>query len=267
MSDLELPAIGLGTSGMTGDECVESVRAALETGYRHIDTAQMYDNEPAVGAGIRLADVDREDVVLASKVHPENLAYEDAKRTARESLVRLDVDTLDMLYVHWPTDAYEPEETLRAMDELHAEGVTRHVCVSNFTPELLDEAREILDAAIGAHQVECHPLLPQDELRAYAAEDGHTVAGYAPLGQGKIFDVPELQDVAERHSTSPAAVCLAWAVEKEALMPIPKASSTEHLEANIAATDLELTDEDMATIDGIEEERRLIDPDRAAWNQ
>ncbi|MEF8859426.1 MAG: aldo/keto reductase [Halolamina sp.] len=267
MSDLALPAIGLGTSGMTGDECVESVRAALETGYRHIDTAQMYDNEPAVGAGIRLADVDREDVVLASKVHPENLAYEDAKRTAEESLVRLGVDRLDMLYVHWPTNAYEAEETLRAMDELHDAGVTRHVCVSNFTPELLDEARDILDADIAANQVECHPLLPQDELRADAAEDGHTLVGYAPLGQGKIFDVPELQQVAERHSTSPAAVCIAWAIRKDALVPIPKASTEEHLEANVAASRLELTDEDMATIDGIEEQRRLIDPDRAAWNQ
>jgi len=266
MSDL-LPDIGLGTSGMTGDECVESVRAALETGFRHVDTAQMYDNEPAVGAGIRLAAVDRDDVILASKIHPENLAADDAKRTAEESLTRLGVDTLDMLYVHWPTGAYEAEETLPALDELHEEGVTRTVCVSNFTPELLDEAREILDADIAAHQVECHPLLPQEELRDYAAEHGHALVGYCPLGQGKIFDVPELQEVAERHDTSPAAVCLAWAVEKEALIPIPKASTEEHLEANWEATTLELTDEDIATIDSIEEERRLVDPDRAAWNR
>jgi 2,5-diketo-D-gluconate reductase B len=267
MSDFELPAIGLGTSGMTGDECVESVRSALDMGYRHVDTAQMYDNEPAVGAGLRLADVEREDIVLASKVHPENLAAADAKRTARESLVRLGVDTMDMLYVHWPTNAYEPEKTLPAMDELFDEGVMRHLCVSNFTPELLDQARDILDADIAAHQVECHPLLPQDELREYAVDHGHTLVGYCPLGQGKIFDVPELQEVAQRHDTSPAAVCLAWAVEKEALVPIPKASSVEHLEANWEATKLDLTDEDVATIDGIEEERRLIDPDRAAWNQ
>jgi len=266
MSDL-LPDIGLGTSGMTGDECVESVRAALETGFRHVDTAQMYDNEPAVGAGIRLSAVDRDEVVLASKIHPENLAYDDAKRTAKESLTRLGVDRLDMLYVHWPTGAYEAEETLPALDELHEEGVTRTVCVSNFTPELLDEAREILDADIAAHQVECHPLLPQEELREYAAEHGHTLVGYCPLGQGKIFDVPELQEVAERHDTSPAAVCLAWAVEKEALIPIPKASTEEHLEANWEATTLELTDEDIATIDSIEKDRRLVDPDRAAWNR
>lgn len=267
MSDLDLPDIGLGTSGMHGDECVESVRTALETGYRHVDTAQMYDNEPAVGAGLRLAAVDREDVVLATKVHPDNLGHDDAVRTAEESLIRLGVDAVDMLYVHWPTSAYDPEETLRALDELREAGVTRHVCVSNFTPELLDEARDLLESPIAAHQVECHPLLPQEELREYAANHGHTVVGYCPLGQGDIFDVPELQQVAEKHDTSEASVSLAWAMAKESLVPIPKSSSEEHIRANWAARDLELDEEDLATIDGIEEERRLVDPDAAPWNQ
>lgn len=267
MSDLDLPDIGLGTSGMKGDECVESVRTALESSYRHVDTAQMYDNEPAVGAGLRLADVSRDDVILASKVHPDNLAYEDAKRTAQESLVRLGVDAVDMLYVHWPTSGYEAGETLRAMDELREEGVTEHVCVSNFTPELLDEARDLLDAPIAAHQVECHPLLPQDELREYASRHGHTLVGYCPLGQGDIFDVPELQQVAEKHDTSEASVCLAWAIAQDALVPIPKSSSDEHIRANWDARSLELDEEDLSTLDGIEEERRLVDPDAAAWNQ
>ncbi|GAB7013177.1 aldo/keto reductase [Halolamina salina] len=264
---LDLPDIGLGTSGTKGHECADAVATALDAGYRFVDTAQMYDNEPAVGAGIRLSEVDREDVVLASKILPDNLGYEDAKRTGRESLDRLGVDELDLLYVHWPTGAYDPEESLRALQELHDEGVTRNVAVSNFTPELLDEAREILDADIAAHQVECHPLLPQDELREYAAEHGHTLVGYCPLGQGDIFDTPELQAVADRHDTTPAAVCIAWAVETEALVPIPKSATPEHIRANLEAASLDLTEEDMATIDGIEERRRLVDPDGAAWNQ
>ncbi|GAB7093619.1 aldo/keto reductase [Halolamina litorea] len=266
MSDIDLPDIGFGTSGATGDDCVESVRTALDAGYRFLDTAQMYDNEPAVGAGMRLADVDRDDVVLASKILPDNLGYEDAKRTSEESLKRLDVDAVDLLYVHWPTGAYDPEESLRALDELHEAGVARSVGVSNFTPELLDEAREILDADITAHQVECHPLFPQDELRAYADDHGHTLVGYCPLGQGEIFDTPELQTVADRHDTSVAAVCLAWAMEK-GVVPIPQSTDPEHIRANYEATALELTDEDVATIDGIEDEERLIDPDAAAWNQ
>ncbi|MFW5948506.1 MAG: aldo/keto reductase, partial [Halolamina sp.] len=202
-----------------------------------------------------------------SKILPDNLGYADAKRTSYESLDRLGVDELDLLYVHWPTSAYDPEKSLRALQELHDEGVTRNVAVSNFTPALLDEASEILDADIAAHQVECHPLFPQDELRAYAAKHGHTVVGYCPLGQGEIFDTPELQEVAERHDTTPAAVCLAWAVAKEALVPIPQSTDPAHIRANVEATELELTDEDVATIDAIETEERLIDPDSAAWNQ
>jgi len=115
--------------------------------------------------------------------------------------------------------------------------------------------------------VECHPLLPQDELREYAAEHGHTLVGYCPLGQGEIFDTPELQAVAERHDTTPAAVCIAWAVEKDALVPIPKSATAEHIRANDEASHLDLTEEDMAAIDGIDEKRRLIDPDSAAWNR
>jgi 2,5-diketo-D-gluconate reductase B len=226
----------------------------------------MYDNEPAVGAGIRLSEVDRDEVVLASKILPDNLGYEDAKRTSEESLDRLGVDAVDLLYVHWPTSAYDPEESLRALQELHDEGVARNVAVSNFTPELLDEARGILDADIAAHQVECHPLFPQNELRAYADEHDHTLVGYCPLGQGEIFDTPELQDVAERHDTTPAAVCIAWAVEK-GVVPIPQSTDADHIRANLGATDLDLTEADVATIDGIEDEERLIDPDAAAWNQ
>ena len=279
---LDLPDIGFGTSGAKGHDCADATRTALDAGYRFVDTAQMYDNEPAVGAGLRLSDVDsegrspsgsrtqsgdREDVVLASKILPDNLGYEDAKRTSYESLDRLGVDAVDLLYVHWPTGAYDPEESLRALQELHDEGVARNVGVSNFTPELLDEAREILDADIAAHQVECHPLFPQDELRAYAAEHGHTVVGYCPLGQGEIFDTPEIQEVAERHDTTPAAVCIAWAVEKEALVPIPQSTDPDHIRANIEATELDLTEDDVATIDDIEERRRLVDPDGAAWNR
>ena len=279
---LDLPDIGLGTSGAKGHECADAVRTALDAGYRFVDTAQMYDNEPAVGAGIRLSDVDsegrspsssrtqsgdREDVVLASKILPDNLGYEDAKRTGYESLDRLGVDELDLLYVHWPTNAYDPEESLRALQELHDEGVTRNVGVSNFTPGLLDEAREILDSDIAAHQVECHPLFPQDERREYAAEHGHTLVGYCPLGQGEIFGTPELQEVADRHDTTPAAVCIAWAVAKDSLVPIPMSTDEAHIRANLEATELELTEEDVATIDGIETEERLIDPDRAAWNR
>jgi 2,5-diketo-D-gluconate reductase B len=266
VNDLSLPALGLGTSGNDEfEQCAETVADALELGYRHVDTAQMYDNEEAVGAGIERADVPREEVVVATKVHPDNLAYEDAKTTAHESLDRLGLETVDMLYVHWPTSAYDPEETLRAFDELYEEGVMEHVCLSNFTPELLDEARELLDAPVAAHQVECHPLLPQDELRAYAREHDHYLVGYSPLGGGEILEDPLLSEIAEKHDTSTAAVCLAWAFEQEALVPIPKGVG-DHVRANFEAQELELDAEDFERIAEYDERERVVNPDAAAWN-
>ena len=263
---LDLPAMGLGTSGNKDPEtCRRTVADALEMGYRHVDTAQMYDNEKAVGEGIAAADVDREDVVLATKIHPSNLAYEDAMRTAGESLDRLGVDTVDLLYVHWPMRAYDPEETLQAMDELREAGVTRHVGLSNFTPALLDEARDLLEAPVAAHQVECHPLLPQKELRAYAREHRHPLVAYCPLGQAKL-EHPVLEDIAGKHGVSTPLVSLLWCLAKEAVVPIPKATG-DHVRENWAARDLELDEEDIERLDGIEERRRLIDPENAAWNR
>ena len=269
MTELTLPQVGLGTSGNDEFEtCAETVADAVALGYRHVDTAQMYDNEEAVGAGLdRAAErgVDTSEVVLASKIHPDNLAYEDAKRTAHESLDRLGVETLDMLYVHWPVSAYDPDATLRAFQELSDEGVMEHLCVSNFTPALLDEARERLDVPIAAHQVECHPLLPQRELREYAREDDHWLVAYSPLGGGELLDHPTITDLADREGTTPAALCLAWAFDKERVIPIPKGTG-DHVRANYEALDLSVSAETMAELDALDERERVVDPDAAAWN-
>ena len=260
----EIPSPGLGTSGNDDHEqCAETVETAVEMGYRHVDTAQMYDNEAAVGEGVAAADVDREDVFLATKVHPENLAADDVRATADESLDRLGVDHVDLLYVHWPMHAYDPETTLPAFDDLRDAGTTRHVAVSNFTPELLDEAREILDAPVVANQVELHPLLQQDDLRAYASEHDVTLVAYAPILRGEADDVPELRDVAEKHDATPTQVSLAWLHAKD-VVPIPKATGERHLRENFETPDLDA--EDVAKIDAIDRERRLIDPDEAPWN-
>ena len=260
----EIPSPGLGTSGNDDhDQCAATVEAAIEMGYRHVDTAQMYDNEAAVGDGIERADVDREEVFLATKVHPDNLAPEDIRKTAEESLDRLGVDRVDLLYVHWPTGAYDPAETLPAFDDLRDAGKTRHVAVSNFTPELLDEAREILDAPVFANQIEVHPLLQQDDLRAYARENDVALVAYAPILRGDAGDVPELHEVAEKHDATPSQVSLAWLHAKD-VVPIPKATGERHLRENFETPDLDA--EDVAKIDAIDRERRLIDPDEAPWN-
>jgi len=265
MPELDLP-LGLGTSGNDDfEECAETVAAALDRGYRHVDTAQMYDNEAAVGAGIERASVDPEEVVVATKVHPDNLAYEDAKATARESLDRLGLERVDLLYVHWPISAYEPAETLRAFDELREEGLTRHVGVSNFTPDLLEEARELLDAPIQAHQVECHPLLPQAELLASAADHDHHLVGYSPIARGEILDHPEIEAAARAADATPAQAVLAWALDR-GVVPIPKGTG-DHVAGNHAALEVDLPADATARIDDIAERRRVIDPDAAAWNR
>jgi len=157
-----MPMLGLGTwQNDDPEQCAQSVRTALETGYRHIDTAQAYGNEEAVGDGIAAADVDREDVFLATKLWHSNLAYDDVLETARDSLDRLGVDSLDLLYVHWPSGTYDPEETLSALSELYDECLIENVGVSNFLPSDLEVAVDVCDAPIFANQVELHPLLPR----------------------------------------------------------------------------------------------------------
>jgi 2,5-diketo-D-gluconate reductase B len=264
----ELPRVGLGTYDNTDPEqCATIVETALETGYRHLDTAQEYDNEAAVGDGVARADVDREEVFLATKVWDDSLAHDDVLATTEESLERLGVDAVDLLYVHWPRDTYDPEETLSAFDELRDEGTIDHVGLSNFTPALLDEARDHLDAPIFAHQVEMHPLLQQEELQEYAREHDHWLVAYAPVARGKVTEVDEIRDVAEKHGVTPYQVSLAWLTEKENVAAIPKTSSEEHLRDNFEARNVDLDDDDVAAIDGIEREERLIDPDDAPWNQ
>ncbi|XVH31103.1 aldo/keto reductase [Haloferacaceae archaeon DSL9] len=266
MSELELPSIGFGTSGNTDpDECAESVAAALDVGYRHIDTAQMYDNEAHVGEGIDRSEVDRDEIVVATKIHPDNLAPNDVEATTRASLDRLGLDRVDLLYVHWPTGAYEAEETLPAFDRLVDDGITDHVGVSNFTPALLDEARGILDHPIAAHQVECHPLLRQEELRAYASAHGHSLVAYTPLGRGEFFDNPTLNEIARRHDATVPAICLAWEMAQERVVPIPKATGA-HIRANWEAREIELSERERTEIDEIGTERRVIDPDDAPWH-
>ncbi|SFC36400.1 2,5-diketo-D-gluconate reductase B [Halobiforma haloterrestris] len=261
-----LPQPGFGTSGHEGESCTNAVRTALETGYRHVDTAQMYDNERAVGRALEHADVAREDVFLATKVHPSNLAYDDVIETTEESLERLGVDAVDLLYVHWPVDAYDPEETLPAFDEVRDRGWTRHVGVSNFTVDLLEEAVDVLESPIAAHQIELHPRLQQDDLVSVAREHDIETVAYCPIAQGDVADIDALQEIADAHDATPVQVALAWHYGRDGVVPIPKGTG-DHVRENYAALDLELSDDERRRIAGLEDGERLVDPDRAAWNR
>lgn len=263
---IDIPKLGLGTWQNTDpEECTNSVKTALEMGYEHIDTAQIYENEEEVGQGLEKADVDRENYFLASKVWNDQLNPEDVKASTKKSIEKLGVDYVDLMYIHWPADEYSPQETLKAFKELIHSGEIKNIGVSNFKPQQLDKAMEIAPKHIIANQVEMHPLLQQEELLEKCREHDIKLVAYSPLARGEVFNVPEIQEVADRHGVSEAQVSLAWLMEKDNVVAIPKASSEEHIRDNFEALDLELDEEAVAKIDSIEREERMVDPGFAPW--
>ncbi|WP_248515848.1 aldo/keto reductase [Salinarchaeum laminariae] len=260
------PALGVGTwQNEDPEQCAASVKTALEAGYRHVDTAQIYGNESAVGDGIAAADVDRDDIFLATKVWIDNLDFDDVIATTEESLDKLGVDAVDLLYVHWPARAYEPEETFSAFAELRERGLIDHVGISNFLPEQVDEAIDVSDVPIEFHQFEIHPFLPQRELVDHCQDRDVTVVGYSPLARGGVLDDPTIGEIAEKHGVSEAQVSLAWLRQRD-VVTIPKATSTDHVHDNWRSLDLELDPDDVDRIDAIDREERCVDPSFGPWN-
>jgi diketogulonate reductase-like aldo/keto reductase len=259
--------LGLGTWENTDpDACAESVATALEMGYRHIDTAQAYGNEADVGDGLAAADVDREEIFLATKVWIDNLAADDVIETTEASLDRLGVDSVDLMYVHWPSRTYDAEETLGALNELYDDGKIDRIGVSNFEPDQLQEAIEISDAPIVANQVECHPFLQQEELREVCEEEGVELVAYSPLARGDVLENDTLQEIAADHDASPAQVSLAW-LRQQGITAIPKASSEPHIRDNWQSLSVTLSDEEIDRIQELEQTGRRVDPGFGPWNQ
>jgi 2,5-diketo-D-gluconate reductase B len=263
-----MPMLGLGTwQNDSHDQCTASVRTALEMGYRHIDTAQIYRNERAVGEGIAAADVSRDEVFLATKVWISNLGAEDVVESTEESLDRLGTDYVDLLYVHWPARAYDPGETLPALERLEERGLVRRVGVSNFEPHHVDRAREVLDGPLFANQVETHPFLPQRDLAADAADTDLQLVAYSPLARGEVLSDPTLREIAEKHDASEPQVALAWLRER-GITAIPKATSEAHIRDNWESLGLTLDSADIERIDAIDRRTRTVHPEFApeAWD-
>jgi len=251
---MDLPPVGLGTMGI---EDAAVINTALDCGYRHLDTAQIYDNESVVGAGIAAADTDRADLTVATKLWIDALAGSAVRPGTEASLDRLGLDAVDLLYVHRPRGDYDPETTLPAIEAVREAGLTEHVGLSNFEPDQLAVARDHLDG-IAAHQVEFHPLFWREALLADAQKYGYPLVAYSPLAGGRVSAVPTIVDIADQHDTTPAAVSIAWVTSYDTVVTIPKASSRPHLEANLAAADLQLSDAEIERIEAIEREEELF---------
>ena len=255
-----VPALGLGTWQLSGRGCEEAVRQALDLGYRHIDTAQMYGNETEVGRAIRASGIGRDQIFLTTKLAPGNLAASAVRRTAEESLRRLGTDHVDLLLIHWPTGEVPLGETLGAMADLRAAGKIRHIGVSNFNVQLLKEAVDTLGADLLCNQVEYHPYLSQRAVPGTVRRYGMMLTAYTPLARGRIARDPTLAAVGRKHGKSPAQVALRWLLDQEGVAAIPKAASRGHIAANLDIFDFALDAEERTAIDALGGSRRLVDP-------
>jgi 2,5-diketo-D-gluconate reductase B len=255
-----VPRLGFGTFQLAGDEAYGGVRTALEVGYRHLDTAQGYDNEREVGRALADSEVDRDEVFVTTKIKPSLAAPADVHRSTRQSLEDLALAHVDLLLLHWPAEHVAPlEHTLAAMTELQEAGATRAIGVSNFPSALLRRAYEL--APIVTDQVEHHPFLAVDAIESVLHEHGGFLTSYSPLARGQVLEDPTLQELAETHGVSPAQITLRWMLQRPADVAIPKSASPERIRANFDVFSFELSDEELARIDGLAEGRRLIDPD------
>jgi len=243
---VDVPALGYGTARMDDDEeRRRAIGAALEAGYRHIDTAQVYGSECAVGDALDDAEVDAEEVFVTTKLSGENRERAAVLESTRESRRMLGVDAIDLLLIHWPTEEVDTAETLRAMNELRDDGVIRHLGVSNFSVEQTRSAIEASDAPVLANQVEYHVRNRQDELLAACLEAEVLLTAYSPLGVGDLLEENALAEVGHRHGKSTAQVALRWLLQQPLVSPIPMSSSPAHIRENARVFDFELSDAEM----------------------
>lgn len=244
----EIPALGLGTYRLRGQTCTETVRQALELGYRHIDTAEYYENQAAIGQALADTAVSRNELFITTKVWRTNLSYEETKQVARASREKLGLDAIDLLLIHWPSRSVPVEETIKAMNELQSDGVVRHIGVSNFSVEQLANARDASATPICTNQVEYNPYTDQSDVLEYCIDHGIMLTAYSPLAKGRIDDDTTLETIGDRYGKSPAQVALRWLVQQQQVTAIPKASSQAHLQSNLSIFDFELTDREMGQI-------------------
>jgi 2,5-diketo-D-gluconate reductase B len=244
-----IPTVGLGTWALRGRDCARLVEQAIRIGYRHVDTAQMYDNEREVGDGVRASGL-RSEVMVTTKVQPTLLAPHDLERSVKESLARLRFDVVDLLLIHWPNPRIPLAETLGAMAKMKHEGYTRQIGVSNFTVTLLDEANKISSEPLVCDQIECHPFLNQDKVIAACRKHGMAVVAYSPIARGGAKGDKLLEKIGKAHGKTAAQVCLRWLVQ-QGIVVIPRTSKVERLEENFTLFDFELSDAEMREIAGL----------------
>jgi 2,5-diketo-D-gluconate reductase B len=243
-----IPIVGLGTWALRGRECARLVEQAIRIGYRHIDTAQMYDNEREVGEGVRASGL-RAEVMVTTKVQPQSLAPHDLERSVKESLAKLRLDAIDLLLIHWPNPRVPLAETLGCMAKMKRDGYAKQIGVSNFTVALLDEANK-LSSELVCNQIECHPFLDQDKVIAACRKAVMAVVAYSPIARGGAKGDKVLDRIGRAHGKTAAQVCLRW-LTQQGIVVIPRTSKVERLQENFSILNFDLSDAEMKEIAGL----------------
>ncbi|MFO1108327.1 MAG: aldo/keto reductase [Bradyrhizobium sp.] len=247
---VKIPAIGLGTWELQGRTCARLVEQALRLGYRHIDTAQAYENEREVGEALRASGVPRGEVFVTTKVWTSHFAPHDLERSAKESLNKLRLSEVDLLLLHWPNPRVPLSETLAALAHVRKLGMAKNIGVSNFTVALMEEAVEKCPAPLVCNQVEYHPYLDQSRVREACARLDMALVAYSPVAKGRVRKDEVLVQIGRAHGKSAAQVCLRWLVQQN-VAAIPRTSRLERLSENIELFDFELSEAEMAEISAL----------------
>ncbi|RKO60775.1 aldo/keto reductase [Caldibacillus debilis] len=258
---VKMPYFGFGTYKVKeGEEVYNAVRTALETGYRLIDTAALYENEEGVGRAIRDSGIPREEIFVTTKVWNSDQGYDSTLRAFETSMKKLNIGYIDLYLIHWAVKG-KYLDTWKALVELYKEGRVRAIGVSNFQIHHLQDIMDHFDEIPTVNQVELHPYLTQEELREFCAKHNIKVEAWSPLGRGRLLDLPELKRIAEKYGKTPAQVVLRWHVQNDIIV-IPKSVHPERIKENADIFDFELSDEDMAAINRLNRNERFgKDPD------
>ena len=244
----EIPVIGLGTWDLRGGAVAPAIHAALDAGYRHIDTAAMYANETEVGAGIRASGVPRDEIFITTKVWPTEAGDGPFQRSAEASLKRLKVEQVDLLLIHWPNRTVPLKEQVAVLCKTRQMGFARHIGISNFSPEDIEVALSVADEPIVTNQIEHHPWIDQNATFKACAKHGIAITSYSPLGRARHLDDRAIVEIARAKGKTPAQVVLRWHVQQPGNIAIPKSANARRIAENIAIFDFALTEDEMRRI-------------------
>lgn len=257
----QIPALGFGTFRLPSDDARSMVDVALKTGYRHIDTAQAYNNEEAVGEAIAKSGVAREDIFLTTKIWTDHFRDGDLQTSLKGSLKRLGTDYVDLLLLHWPNPDVPMEETIGALNDTVDQGMSRTIGISNFTTTHIDQAVAASKHPLATNQVEYHPFLNQTPVRDVLGKHDMALTAYCPLAQGKVFENDTLSEIGARHGKNGGQIALRWLLQQGDTIAIPRSSKAAHVTSNFEVFDFELSDAEMKQISDLHSpDGRLVNP-------